>query len=544
MSAVTRLEAASCCAPVTSLTLEPAVMIAGMTMRRATPLSVARRLRGPACDPCPPLSSASASWNQMARPGPSSASEVTHGSLCMGKGDVAELDSTPCRRRRRASQKPEPSLSDSSKNTVFPAMSVVLLSCTCSSGRPMEHASPERSESASAGDDANTPASGIGIAMPNSTAAGSIAAGALLALGEAVEVPVADEPAVELADGLSVSGADTDAVPDGEPVDDRVRAGVRVRDVGGVPVCEGDGVPVVEPVADAGGVTLLDGLALPVPEEEAPAVSELDDVLVALVVLSAVPEAVPLVVSSGEPLRVELDVGLLVLVGEPLGRADFEPVLVRLGVPVAVAGGVDVSVAVAGGVPEAETVPDAVADDSAPFVNEAVAVTLSLPVAVTEAALVAVTVNDVRADLVADLELDRLRDAVPEGVTGPVPVADNELEPVADDDVVLAPDGELLPVPVFEPVALLEPEPVELLEPVSVALLEPVLVKLIEPVAVALLEPVPVVLPEPVPVADDELLPVADDELVLVPVGELLPVPVDEPVALLEPVAVALDEAD
>jgi len=84
LSAVTRLEAASCCAPVTSPMLEPAVVMAGMTMRTETPLSAACSLRAPACTLRWPCSSATASWNQMARPGPSSASDVTHCSLCMG----------------------------------------------------------------------------------------------------------------------------------------------------------------------------------------------------------------------------------------------------------------------------------------------------------------------------------------------------------------------------------------------------------------------------------------------------------------------------
>lgn len=84
-SAVTRLDAVSCCAPVTSLMLEPAVVTAGITMRRETPLLPACNLRAPtACTLRPPRSSVTASWNQMARPGPSSASEVTHCSLCMG----------------------------------------------------------------------------------------------------------------------------------------------------------------------------------------------------------------------------------------------------------------------------------------------------------------------------------------------------------------------------------------------------------------------------------------------------------------------------
>jgi hypothetical protein len=84
LSAVTRLDAVSCCAPVTSLMLEPAVVMAGMTMRSETPLSSACSLRAPACILRPLLRSAMASWNQMARPGPSSASDVTHRILCMG----------------------------------------------------------------------------------------------------------------------------------------------------------------------------------------------------------------------------------------------------------------------------------------------------------------------------------------------------------------------------------------------------------------------------------------------------------------------------
>jgi hypothetical protein len=93
--------------------------------------------------------------------------------------------------------------------------------------------------------------------------------------------------AASLVYAFSVSGADGDAVPDGEPVDERVRAGVRVSDVDAVPVCEGDGVPVVLPVADEDGVTLLDGLELPVSEEDAPAVNEHDGVPVALAVPTA-----------------------------------------------------------------------------------------------------------------------------------------------------------------------------------------------------------------------------------------------------------------
>ena len=475
LSAVTRLDAASCSTPVTSLMLAPEALAAGITMRMDTPpLSTACSLLAPGCLPRWPRSSARASWYQMARPGPSSASDVTHCSLCMGYGDAEPAVSAPSRRRRRASHEPLPALSVSLKYSVSPVASVVLLSCTCSSGRPTAQARPERSESPSSGTAAKMRTSGMGIAMPNSTAAGSMAAGALLALGEAVEVPVADEPAVELADGLSVSGAEADAVADGEPVDDRVRAGVRVSDVGAVPVCEGDGVPVVEPVTDEDGVTLFDGLELPVREEDAPAVSELDGVPVVLAVLAAVPEAVWLVLGSGEPLRVLLDVGLLVLVGEPLGRAVLEPVPVRLGVPVVVAGGDAVTVDVPGGVPDPEPVPDAVADGFTPGDREAVAVALSLPVAVTEAESLGVPVVDGCADLVAVLELDRLRDAVAVALREPVPV---ELD-----------DG----VPVWLPV------PVELLELVLVKLDDGVPVWL--PVPVELLGPVPVELDDGVPV--------------------------------------------
>ena len=489
LSAVTRLDAASCSTPVTSLMLAPEALAAGITMRMDTPpLSTACSLLAPGCLPRWPRSSARASWYQMARPGPSSASDVTHCSLCMGYGDAEPAVSASSRRRRRASHEPLPALSVSLKYSVSPVASVVLLSCTCSSGRPTAQARPERSESPSSGAAAKMRTSGMGIAMPNSTAAGSMAAGALLALGEAVEVPVADEPAVELADGLSVSGADADAVPDGEPVDDRVRAGVRVSDVGAVPVCEGDGVPVVEPVTDEDGVTLFDGLELPVREEDAPAVSELDGVPVVLAVLAAVPEAVWLVLGSGEPLRVLLDVGLLVLVGEPLGRAVLEPVPVRLGVPVVVAGGDAVTVDVPGGVPEPEPVPDAVADGSTPGDREAVAVALSLPVAVTEAEPLGVPVEDGRADLVAVLELDRLRDAVavalrePVPVTLPVPVELLELVPVELDDGV--------PVSLPVSVELLELVPVELDDGGPVWL----------PVPVELLEPVPEELDDGVPV--------------------------------------------
>ena len=367
LSADTRLEAASCCAPVTSPMLAPEVATAGMTMRIETPLSAACSRRAPACTRLRPrVSSASASWNQMARPGPSSASDVTHCSLCMGYGDATEPpDSVPSKRRRRTSHEPAPALSLSLKNSVTPAASVVLLSCTCSSGRPREHASPERSDSPSAGDAENMCASGMGIAMPNSTAAGSMAAGALLALGEAVDVPVADEPAVALADELSVSGAEALAVPDGEPVADRVRAGVRVSDVEAVPVSDGDGVPVVLPVTEEDGVTLLDGLGLPVAEEDEPAVSEPDGEPVALAVFAAVLEAVSLVVGSGELLRLPLIVGLLVLVGEPLGRAVLEldrlrePVLEPLDAAVPLELGetvsLDESVDVADALPEVHT---------------------------------------------------------------------------------------------------------------------------------------------------------------------------------------------
>ena len=250
----TRLEAVSCCAPVTSAMLAPDAVVAGITMRIDTPLSAACSARAPCSRRPTPVISASASWNQMARPGPSSARDVTQRSLCMGYGDTAEKREGETAKRRRASHAPTPTLLVSLKNTVRPAASVVLLSCTCSSGSPMEHARPERRESPSAGDAENMPASGMGMAMPNSTAAGSMAAGALLALGDAVAVPVAEEPAVALADGLSVSGAEPVAVADGEPVDERVRAGVRVSDVEGVPVCDADGVVV------ALGVMLDDGV--------------------------------------------------------------------------------------------------------------------------------------------------------------------------------------------------------------------------------------------------------------------------------------------
>jgi hypothetical protein len=268
LSAVTRAEAVSCCTPVTSLMLAPVPATAGITMRMNTPLSACRRRALPALSLRPPPSSASASWNQMARPGPSSASVVTHCSLCIGYGDAAEAGSA-CKRRLE-SHEPVPPLSVSLKNTVLPAASVVLLSCTCSSGRPMEHASPERSECASAGDAANMRASGMGMAMPNSTAAGSMTAALPLALGDAVAVPVADAPAVVLAVGLSVSAAEPDAVVEGDPVGDRVRAGVRVSDVEGVPVCEGDAVPVVLAVTEADGVWLPVGLSLPVVDGDTP----------------------------------------------------------------------------------------------------------------------------------------------------------------------------------------------------------------------------------------------------------------------------------
>ena len=466
-------------------------------------------------------------------------------------------DSEPSRRRRRASHKPLPVLSASSKNTVFPAVSRVLLSCTCSSGSPMEHASPERSDKPSAGDAANITASGMGIAMPNSTAAGSIAAGALLALGEPVEVPVGDEPAEEHADGLSVSSADAGAVPDGEPVGDRVRAGVRDTDVEAVPVCDDDGVLEPLPVTDEDGVTLLEGLELPVPEEDTPAVSEPEGVPVVLTVCAAVPEAVWLVVDPGEPLRLLLVVSLLVLVGELLGRAVLEPVAVGLGVRVVEVGGVDDSEAVADGVADAEPVPDAVAEGSTPEDSDAVAVALSLQVAVAVAKLLAVPVMDGRGVFDADLDFERLRDtvlvkldeAVALKLREPVPVALVEGVPVALLDPVPEALGDALRVwlldalavmvPVIEPVSVPVMLPVEVAVAVSLRLGdelelgEPVgllvLVALIVAVPVALGKAVPVALVEPVPVALLEPVPVALVEGV--------------PVALLEPVPEALGDA-
>ena len=221
--------------------------------------------------------------------------------------------------------------------------------------------------------------------MPNSTAAGAMTAALPLALGEAVAVLVADAPAVVVAVGVSVSAGVPVPVLDIEPVLERVRAGVRVSDVEGVPVCDGDDEPVALGVTVVGGVTLPDALGLPVPEEDAPAVSELEGVLVALAVAAAVSDAVWLRVGSGEPLRLLLDVGTLVFVSEPLGRAVLEPV----------PEGVGVAVPVAGGVALREPVPDAVDDGSTPGDNDAVAV--------------AVTDADTLAVLLAEGEPLRLR---------------------------------------------------------------------------------------------------------------------------------------
>ena len=430
LSAVTRLEAASCCAPVTSLMLAPAPATAGITMRMNTPLSACRRRALPARSLRPPASSAMASRNQMARPGPSSASDVTHCSLCMGYGEAAEAG-TACKRRRE-SQEPTPPLSVSLKYTVVPAASTVLLSCTCSSGRPMEHASPDRSESASAGDAANMRASGMGIVMPNSTAAGSMTAALLLALGEAVAVPVADAPAVVLAVALSVSAAEPDAVVEGDPVGDRVRAGVRVSEVEGVPVCVGDAVPVALAVTDADGVWLPDGLSLPVLDGDTPADKLPGGVTAALAVPDVLPEAAALTVGAGEPVRLLLSVGFDVLVGELLGRADLEPVPVSEGVPAGVLVAEVVPDAVDGGVTDPEPVPVADSEGSTPRDSDAVAVELSLPVAVLDAVTLDVLLGggDTVSVEVADGRGDLVREAVGSAVLEPLTLRVAEALPV------------------------------------------------------------------------------------------------------------------
>jgi len=66
------------------------------------------------------------------------------------------------------------------------------------------------------------------MAIPNSTAAGSMTAAVPLALGDAVAVLVADAPSVVLAVGLRVTAGVLTAELDAEPEDERVRADVRV----------------------------------------------------------------------------------------------------------------------------------------------------------------------------------------------------------------------------------------------------------------------------------------------------------------------------
>jgi hypothetical protein len=187
-----------------------------------------------------------------------------------------------------------------------------------------------------------------------------------LALGDAVAVPVADAPAVVLAVGLSVSAAEPDAVVEGDPVGDRVLAGVRVSDVEGVPVCEGDAVPVVLAVTEADGVWLPDGLSLSVLDGDTPTDTLRGGVTAALAVPDALPEDAALTVAVGEPVRLLLSVDFAVLVGEPLGRAVLEPVPVSEGVPVAVLVAVVVSDAVDGGVAVPEPVPTADRDGLPP----------------------------------------------------------------------------------------------------------------------------------------------------------------------------------
>ncbi len=86
------------------------------------------------------------------------------------------------------------------------------------------------------------------MVMANSTAAGSIAATVLDAVGVAVDVPDAVAPELLEPVGVCVSGGVSVDVADGDEVDVRVRGAVRVKLVEGVPVWLGDGVAVPESV--------------------------------------------------------------------------------------------------------------------------------------------------------------------------------------------------------------------------------------------------------------------------------------------------------
>lgn len=218
--------------------------------------------------------------------------------MCMVYGDT--LPDVACvRRRRPPSHEPEPLFSDSLKKIVLPAESVVELSCTCSSGTPIEQARPLRSVSARLGDVRKTLASASGIDRPKRIAAGSITAGLELDEGFAVPVADADAPAVMLAVGVSLSGGVAVAVAEGKLLGVRVRASVRVKDEEGVPVWLGE--DVLDSLGVTGGVVLplLDGVLLAVSEGVAPADIVDVDIPVSLGVPAPVADGVDVLVSAG-----------------------------------------------------------------------------------------------------------------------------------------------------------------------------------------------------------------------------------------------------
>ena len=226
-------------------------------------------------------------------------------------------------------------------------------------------------------------------------------------------------------------------------------------------------------------------------------------VAVSLGVPGALSDAVALLVNAAVPVRLSLNDGRLVLVGEPLGRAVLEPVPESVGVTVAVDVSDDVpedvavalkdDVPVGGGDALLEAVSEAVPDGVAPEVSDDVAVALLLDVGVSDTDELEVALLVGFAEEEEETEERADRDGVYEGFGVLVPVALRVADalPVLVDEPLRVPVRVALdePVPVAldvrVPVALDEPVPVALGEPVPVAVGEPVLLQLEEPVLVA-----------------------------------------------------------